>query len=139
MKIGFTGTRSEPTFDQCNWLFKYLCDNKIDELHHGACVGADSLAHYQAALLNILIYVHPPTDLSRVNKNILDVEGRMYVLKPKPYLVRNHDIVDSTDRLIALPKDPETLRSGTWSTIRYAQKKKKPITICWPDGRCERR
>ena len=51
----------------------------------------------------------------------------------KPYLERNHDIVDNSDVLIATPKESvEQIRSGTWATIRYAKKLNKPIMIMEP-------
>jgi hypothetical protein len=52
------------------------------------------------------------------------------ILKPKPFLDRNKDIVNSCDILIACPEnDIEVLRSGTWSTIRYAKKINKPVLL----------
>jgi hypothetical protein len=56
----------------------------------------------------------------------------------KEYLDRNHDIVDSSDLLIAVSESTvEVLRSGTWATIRYAKKLRKPIKIIYPDGKVE--
>ena len=53
----------------------------------------------------------------------------------KPPLDRNRDIVDACDVLIATPKDfVEELRSGTWATVRYARKQRKPLVIVWPNG-----
>ena len=57
------------------------------------------------------------------------------ILQEKEYLVRNHNIVDSTDMLIGCPKEmQEQLRSGTLATIRYAKKKNKKIIIIFPNG-----
>lgn len=54
---------------------------------------------------------------------------------PKPYLVRNRDIVEETELLIAAPaKAVEHLQSGTWSTVRYARRFGRPISIIRPDG-----
>jgi hypothetical protein len=48
--------------------------------------------------------------------------------KPKPPLARDRDIVNAVEFLIAAPKsDDQTLRSGTWTTIRYARKTGKEI------------
>jgi hypothetical protein len=53
----------------------------------------------------------------------------------KPYLVRNHEIVDDSQVLIAAPKEfTEQLRSGTWATIRYARKIGRTVRIVFPDG-----
>ena len=52
------------------------------------------------------------------------------ILKPKKYLDRNKSIVDKTDILIAFPStNEEVIRSGTWSTIRYAKNKGKKILL----------
>jgi len=54
---------------------------------------------------------------------------------PQDYLVRNQDIVNECDVLVATPKENnEVLRSGTWATIRRATKAKKPVLIVNPDG-----
>ena len=51
---------------------------------------------------------------------------------PKPYLDRNRDIVDACEVLLATPDGPERLRSGTWSTVRYARKIGKPVEVRLP-------
>ena len=56
------------------------------------------------------------------------------VTEAKPYLARNRDIVDVTTALLATPQGPEELRSGTWSTVRYARRQTKPLVIVWPNG-----
>jgi hypothetical protein len=54
---------------------------------------------------------------------------------PLPYLHRNRKIVDDCVLgLLATPSGREVLRSGTWSTIRYARGLGRRITIFWPDG-----
>lgn len=59
----------------------------------------------------------------------------MLFIPIKPPLVRNHDIVDSTELLIACPKEQvEVLRSGTWATIRYARKKEITVWLIDPEG-----
>ena len=42
-------------------------------------------------------------------------------LAPLPYLTRNKQIVDASEVLVACPQSAkEEMRSGTWSTVRYA-------------------
>lgn len=37
--------------------------------------------------------------------------------------------------MIATPSSKEEeLRSGTWSTVRYARKLRRPVTLIYPDG-----
>jgi predicted Rossmann fold nucleotide-binding protein DprA/Smf involved in DNA uptake len=53
------------------------------------------------------------------------------ILLPLDPLVRNKVIVNISDVILATPfEDKEVMRSGTWSTIRYARKVgKTPIII----------
>lgn len=101
------------------------------EFHHGDCVGADAEAHDIAYLLQyFFIVLHPPINESKRAFKHADL-----TLKAFPYLDRNKHIVRDTNRLIATPaQKEEQLRSGTWSTIRYARKAGKPVTIIYPDG-----
>ena len=104
-------------------------------LHHGDCIGADTDAHnlvvdyFKENLYSFVgrIIIHPP--IIEYKRSFCKAKT---VLPPKPYLERNHDIVDSSDVLIATPKEMEQqLRSGTWATIRYAVKTKKPVNILY--------
>jgi predicted Rossmann fold nucleotide-binding protein DprA/Smf involved in DNA uptake len=138
---GFTGTREQLTDEQRKWLWDFFChkDRSLTTLHHGACRGADAFAHHYALGEVSRIIIHPPADPKDVDLSVFVTDfkwtTKVVVLKPKPYLARNRDIVDACDRLLALPKGPQTQRSGTWSTIRYAQAVGKGITVVPPDGR----
>lgn len=101
-----------------------------DEVHHGDCIGADADMHQRATENYLRTVGHPPSDPK------LRAFCEFDELWPeKPYLDRNKDIVDSCHVLLATPKEStEQQRGGTWSTIRYARKKKKPVLIVWPDG-----
>jgi len=129
MKIGFTGTREGMTDEQKSKVSEILKDFDIEEAHHGDCVGADSDFHEM--LDENVIHIHPPKNES---KRAFCEGGIVY--SGRPYLVRNRDIVNSSDILIATPKDmKEHFRSsGTWATIRFARHRKIPIYIVWPDG-----
>ena len=127
MKIGFTGTQRGMTPAQQYEVAHLLTAE--DELHHGDCVGADEQVHGLALILSIPIIRHLPWD----EKKRAFCKGGKEV-EPKPYLKRNRDIVDATDVLVAAPSGPEVLRSGTWSTVRYALKQKKPVFVVMPDG-----
>lgn len=130
--IGFTGTRNGLTPQQRGHLETLLESFGPDDVfHHGDCVGADAQAHEVALSQGISIHIHPPKD-DWYRANCKDAA---HIAEPKPYLERNHDIVDSCDVLIAMPSSKrEVLRSGTWATIRYARKRKKSIVIAFPDG-----
>jgi len=138
MKIGFTGTKIGMTDKQqvtvermLHWLNMMSADN---EFHHGACIGSDYLAGIAAHDRGFKVVLHPP-----INKSCMAACYADETRPARPYLVRNHDIVDETDILIATPKGfDEELRSGTWATIRYARKLNRQIFIIWPDGNPER-
>ena len=130
MKIGMTGSRDGITDQALNTFRKYINAIEIYEAHHGDCIGADTIFHNLMESLNISIIIHPPS----INTLRSYCSGSV-VLPPKDYLSRNKDIVNDTDFLVAFPATKnEVLRSGTWSTIRYAQKISKGVIIFYPDG-----
>lgn len=132
--IGFTGTQSGMTLNQQGTVYVLILDLGVTDLAHGDCLGADNEADMIARELDIRRHIHIPTNNSR-RAFCIAREGLDIVYPPKPYLERNRDIVDSTCALIAAPKEmAETVRSGTWATIRYARKQGKPVWIVWPDG-----
>lgn len=130
-RIGFTGTREGMTSSQIVAIDELLSDDLIIRwASHGDCVGADAQFHMIAREQGLFIKGHPPTDPKL--RAYCDFDE---MAEEKPYLVRNKDIVDETDLLIAAPKEmTEQMRGGTWSTIRYARKAGKLIMIVWPDG-----
>jgi hypothetical protein len=136
--IGFTGTRHGMTDAQQQALYEALWPYTQEEgwggwaFHHGDCQGADAQAHRIAWLtLGAIVHVHPP------DKGAL----RAYCVGPSrvirypqlPYLLRNWAIVEACTLLIAAPQEAqETQRSGTWTTVRYAQKVGIPVMILLP-------
>jgi hypothetical protein len=138
--IGFTGTRKGMTLKQKEKFLEITKNIDIKEFHHGDCIGSDKDAHYIIRSINTLIYkihnkkiiiiCHPP----KYNKYRAHLNADI-VLKPKDYLDRNKDIVNISNILIATPHNKEQLRSGTWSTIRYARISHKDIFIIYPDGK----
>jgi hypothetical protein len=107
--------------------------NKLlpDEAHHGDCVGADFDFYVICRSLGVpSIVAHPPENdtLRAFTKSDIHRD-------PKPYLVRNRHIVRDSDALIAAPETAtEQVRSGTWSTVRFARTVQKRIKIVLPHG-----
>lgn len=127
MKIGYTGTQRGMTSCQVIAVCELLIPG---EFHHGDCIGGDAQAHKLAQDCGLSIVQHPPLNPS---KRAWCKGG--VILEPKPYLERNQDIVKATEVLIAAPgEDHERLRSGTWSTVRFARKLKRLIWLVLPDG-----
>jgi hypothetical protein len=134
MIVGFTGTRIGMTDDQkiafSRWMQTQCLKNQIVILHHGDCLGADELAHGIAKGLGCGVVIHPPTNPSM--RAFCKEYDR--IEEPKHYLIRNVDIVMASDVLVAVPEGAERMRSGTWSTIRYAKKVGKPFVVISPSG-----
>lgn len=136
MNIGFTGTRKGMTayqkdvLDKMFWVWSRNEPHEI-RFHHGGCVGADYHAHMIAKQYGMTIVIHPPTNDKHQAMGAVADELR----DPKPYLDRNHDIVDESDFLIACPKsEVEIRRSGTWATVRYARRSGKRLMLIPPEG-----
>jgi hypothetical protein len=137
MKIGFTGTRTGMNSKQRADVSALLKGLVPFEAHHGCCVGADADFHRLVVDLGCDVVGHPPTNTSSMMSDRLIYEGaranQYRELPAKPYLDRNHDIVDACDLLIATPATRvEKLRSGTWATIRYARRCGKKLAIIFP-------
>lgn len=138
--IGFTGTRAGMTGPQAATVARILYQ-RFGELHHGDCKGSDEQVH--DIVTNIVhgyrTVAHPgfpPNDPS-------DDHQRAYcpadeIREPKEFLLRDDDIVDESEWLLATPLTyKQILRSGTWATIRRAQAAEKPVLTVWPNGMCE--
>lgn len=127
MKLGITGTRRGMTPNQQTKLRSLLIHLGVTELHHGDCIGADEEAVGIAHLLGIATVCHPPEK----------AEYRAFThneqtLRPKAYIPRNQEIVRMTQELVAVPEGAEVTRSGTWSTVRYARKLGRVVTVLTP-------
>lgn len=126
--------------DGLRWLINR---HGITVVHHGDCVGADAQFHRLCVALTLIpkIVIHPPIDPrkraycdllqnyswpSQISPESMIIEVR----HPKEYLVRNKDIVRESDFLFVGPSsNTEELRSGTWSTYRFAKTNGKPYDI----------
>jgi hypothetical protein len=130
MRIGFTGTQRGMTERQRQALSCVLDELHASAFHHGDCIGADAETHDIAAAMGCEIVIHPPvTETKRAWKPAPQIHA------PKPYLDRNRDIVRATEMLVAAPaQDIEQLRSGTWSTVRFAGKVGRPVWVILPSG-----
>ena len=128
MKIGFTGNRHGMTENQKKQFNELIISLGGSEFHHGDCVGSDAEAHDMAFEQKLRIVIHPPTaNKHRAHKNGDEHRPAM------TYLARNKEIVKASDVMIASPSSLiPAQRSGTWSTIRFAQKSGKQIHILHP-------
>ena len=132
--LGFTGTQVGMTPEQKESVIFFLEGCSPKAVHHGDCIGADAEFHHLVltCLLEVSVHIHPP----KVTAKRAFCLGGHYWHPAKDYLVRNVDIVDQSDELLATPKEfKEEIRSGTWFTVRQARKRGKAVNIIFPDGR----
>jgi hypothetical protein len=127
MNVGFTGTQLGMSPNQMAQFLPRFAFYLPTVFHHGMCIGADEQAEefVLRCFPHVIIYGHMPINRSKVSMKCRP----HHFLQPREYLERNKKIVDRSDVLLAAPKGPEELRSGTWSTIRYARKKGIPVEI----------
>lgn len=133
--IGFTGTQQGMTPDQVSSLQDFLAQQTNFIGHHGVCVGADmafdNLA--RAALHFEWMELHP-CHLASMRAQVTQAPRDVWhpVMGP---LQRNEIIAKTCDFLIATPKEAAMqLRSGTWTTVRYAIKSGKKVHVILPNG-----
>lgn len=126
----FTGSRNQPTPAALDWL-RWQLENLPTEMTiavHGDCVGVGVGA--DAAFHDLVRELHPGVKIHGFPTTIHGARAHCKVdvlHEPQEPLVRNRMMVDAAERLIGLPDRPEYLRSGTWSTIRYAIRVGRPV------------
>ena len=97
--------------------------------HHGDCEGGDAQFHELCKMAGVAVVIHPPED----PKLRAFCKGAERTEPERPYLVRNHIIVDCCEMLLAAPKEleepPARRGQGTWSTVRYARRAGRDLRI----------
>lgn len=142
LHIGITGSRHGPTKEAASSLSKKLLELRWPHrsqvalpitMHHGACVGVDSMVARLSRWMGFVVEAHPPSVDTLVCKHSLNASHK--INDARPYLTRNRAIVKASSHLFALPNSmEEEQRSGTWATVRYARAHGIEITIIYPDG-----
>lgn len=147
-KIGFTGTSRGMNAQQKEQLRGHLAalfrnmieedSERLIEFHHGDCIGADDEAATIACEIGFHVIAHPGYPKGKET----DTTFRAFnphsgqILEAKEFIKRDHDIVDVSEYLIAAPhSDSELVRSGTWTTVRYARKVGRTIGFVYPNRR----
>ena len=144
-RIAVTGTQRGGTLEQLITL-RQLIRPVNTVLHHGCCIGVDKQAHdimtdiKSNELLHAgqLVVGHPgfnPRKPDDMSKRADCYSGLDEVYPEAPFLDRDKTMVNVTDLLVAVPGSlEERLRSGTWATVRYADRIGKLVLIIGPDG-----
>lgn len=107
----------------------WLQHHTVSVAIHGDCLGADEewhrLVRQHAPAARIEVYNVPGPWNAGCSADVAH--------RRRDYLRRNREMVDRADWVIATPLTArEIQRSGTWSTVRYAIRKKKRITLYPP-------
>lgn len=134
--VSFTGTKKGMTAPQLDQFKQLIQKLDIVRFSHGCCIGADRQAH--VAVRDFFSHgvriEGRPCDILDKQDIPVDLDE---IYPAKPPLKRNKHLVKACDVLIATPKGDMIVRSGTWSTVRYAQKLKKHVYIIYPGGELE--
>lgn len=131
MQLGFTGTQRGMTGQQKHAFGCLLVTKETGDFHEGDCIGSDFEAATIARGAGWRIIGHPPLVAAKRAFFPADVDW-----PAAAYLDRNKNIVNRSQEMIATPGEfVEQLRSGTWSTIRYARRIGRPCHVILPDGR----
>lgn len=135
---GFSGSRRGVSSFQRAALMELLVSLAPKMGRHGDCVGSDAEFHGLCVALGVPVVVHPPSD-DRL-RAWCGPRGVVEVRRPRPFLVRDADIVKGSGYLLATPDGPERrVGSGTWATIRFACERGMPVFVLYPDGRVDTR
>lgn len=134
MKLSLTASQRGITERQRSAAQAYLRSHQPDVVVHGGCVGGDDELDQLAAELGIPREVFPSDRADKqVPRDVLQRRGVLIMHAPQPPLKRNPKIVRAGDALLACPRQKtEVRRSGTWTTIRHAQKQGKHFVILEP-------
>lgn len=132
--VGFTGTQVGMTQQQIVKVVLVLTNlGRALWAHHGDCVGADAQFHEICRSHGFVAGItgHIPDNDKKRAFCQFDVEA-----EPREYLVRNRDIVNVSDVMIATPRQAvnQPVGSGTWYTIRYTRRQGKPLALVLPSG-----
>ena len=137
-RVGFTGTSRGMSRAQLGALeaaLRRLSGEGYDELHHGLCIGADEQCAAMAKLLGFRVVAHPGYNKRKPGDTLFrsDWAGSDETRDPKPFVARDRDIVDETERMVAAPlTGAEQARSGTWTTVRYARGLGRKVEVLAP-------
>ena len=131
--FAFTGTRKGLTPAQhasLQRVLEQLHAEGFTVAHNGSAIGAD----YEAALLcrsvGFHIIAHPSNIVTATARIPFDETHAVTGARQ-----RDRDMIHAAELLVACPvREEEDVSSGTWYTIRYAQKQNLPVKFIWPNG-----
>lgn len=135
MIVTFTGTRKGMTKRQHSKMLELLAEFQPTHVRHGAAIGADEQFHSTCVYNDVpLIEVFPSNIKSQSMSTIIEPPtGTLRIHPAQDPLTRNYLMVKGADLVIACPDTSvETIRSGTWATVRYADRLGRKIVVIKP-------
>lgn len=133
--LAFTGSREGVTAAQgrtLHRLLRLLFGQGYRRMHNGCAIGADEVAALLARQTGYDVWGFPSDRPDQVSAAAC--EACVLLHPPAEPLGRNRLMVDGAILLVACPAGAEVMRSGTWSTVRYARRLGKVVWLCQPDG-----
>jgi hypothetical protein len=133
--LGFTGSKDRITPIQVDVLYDLMVKLRNKGflwMHNGDCITSDQTAGllWSSHKIGGMLMLHPPSNPSLRANLVADI-----VCEPRDYIHRDRHIVLCSELIIATPQTSyEEIRSGTWTTVRYARKQRRKIFIIKPDG-----
>jgi hypothetical protein len=142
VRVGFTGTQGGMTLYQRSAFATLIRELAPDEFHHGVCVGADEQAHEIVRREfgeTCLLVGHPGVRNGQPYKRSWKAQATLDLVLPEKEMLKRNDDLVVFDHLVAAPAETTPqLRSGTWATIRRAERRGIQIIYLWPTGKEER-
>lgn len=131
--VAITGTRKGITLKQRATFELWLGFGKVGTLCHGAAIGADEEIAIRCKEFGCKLLAFPCNIASQQSKKAIEISDEVF--DEEPPLTRNRNMVDYALSVMAFPATmAEEMRSGTWATIRYANKKGINVQMFWPNG-----
>lgn len=146
--VGFTAARKLPTgmteaqADEVVTRILDVLDPVSDWLVLGAALGMERRIGLAARARGFKVHVIVPgvdprtTAGQKIDQRWMDYatgHEQLPMNDPNPFRARNHAVVAKAEYLFALPAYPEkheeSLRSGTWMTVRIAQRAGKEVIV----------
>lgn len=121
-------------------LLTALYKQGFRKFRHGDCIGADAQFARIAKDAGFYLIAHPghPKNKPDETKYRAFTDFNDEIMPVKEFLTRDKDMVDGSIFLLAGPyQDYEVNRSGTWTTVRYAQAEGVAVGFVYP-GRAYR-
>lgn len=131
MNVGLSGTHGRLKAKQAAALFHTLAWLGGGELHHGGCVGTDSVGHRMAHQLSYRSVVHRPTTESKWATSVEVDEVQLW----DSQAACSAAIVAQSDVLVVVPSQHRQAGNAAWEMVETALRCGSiRVLVIRPDG-----